>query len=284
VAVVALLASILGTAVSLAGIAAAAPQDAAAPAPAAASPRPEALTLGTGEAMVAATDSGGKVPRDLGAADFAVSEAGEPRAVLGVELPEALGGPQGAVGPWQLTVFFDAELSDEQTVSRVGRSLSEHAAELAAAGWVEVVIADPEPRLVLPATRDPEAVAGALGRVYLLERGRDRLVELRREAQQRLAAAPPDAGRQAVLAEAVAAETALVQERLDTLLAWLADRPRSGPRSGPRALLLASDGYDLDPAAALRDRLRRRSGGQQQNETRRKCSLFCRCPTHAHHD
>jgi hypothetical protein len=199
-----LVASILGTA--LAEDSAVALQDPAAaqPAPAAASPRPEALTLGTGEAMVAATDSGGRVPRDLVAADFAVTEAGEPRTVLGVELPEALGGPQGAVGPWQLTVFFDAELSDEQTVSRVGRSLSEHAAELAAAGWVEVVIADPEPRLVMPATRDPEAVAGALGRVYLLERGRDRLVELRREAQQRLAAAPPDAGRQAVLAEAVA--------------------------------------------------------------------------------
>jgi len=206
--------------------------------------------------MVEVLDRRGGVPDDLAAGDLAVREGGEPRPVLALAAPSPAGAP---AAPWRLVLWLDLELSAGGSIGRVARALEGHAAELAALGWVEIVAAGDEPRLLLPATRDPGQIAAALGRVALLERGEDRLVAEREQALERLAAVPAGEVRRRAVAAAAAAEAERVRGRQDELLAWLAERPAAG-RPGPRAVLLVADGWDLDPAAFFRRALEQRDG------------------------
>ncbi|HSL82719.1 MAG TPA: hypothetical protein VLF66_08070 [Thermoanaerobaculia bacterium] len=162
---------------------------------------------------------------------------GEPRPVVGVEAPD-----EG--GPWRIVLYFDLALSDEHQVAWAAEVLSARLPELLAAGEVELVVADPEPRTAVPAPADAEVLAEALGRLALLPRGDDVLVEHRLgvlrelEAPDDPAAVPPEAW------EALAAEeAALVRSSLDALLLALAER--SGDGSARRCVLLATGGFDL---------------------------------------
>lgn len=211
---------------------------------------------------IAVTDRSGGVPRDLTAADLQVFEGGEPRPVLGVALPSPAGEPPV---PWRLTVWLDLSLAADGSIGRAARVLEEQAAALAALGWVEVVAAGESPRLLLPASRDPEQIAAAFGRAFLLERGDDRLVEERRAALAAIAEQPAGEARRRAVATAAAEEAERVRRRQDLLLGWLAERPAAGRE--PRALLLVSDGWDLDPAAFYRQAaadLAERSGDAQE--------------------
>ena len=214
---------------------------------------PAPVDVGVQELMVEVADSHGDTPRDLGAGDLEVLAGGAEQPVLEVAVPARGASPSPAGGPWHLTLYFDSLLAADRSIGRAGRVLEEQAGALAALGWVEVVVADPDPRLLLPATRDPQQISAALGRVFLLEGGQDRLVAERRAALAAILDEAAGEDRQAAVARAIAAETELVRGRQDALLGWLADRGQSA--AGPRALLLITDGFDLDPAAALRDRL-----------------------------
>ncbi|MEM7479525.1 MAG: VWA domain-containing protein [Acidobacteriota bacterium] len=200
------------------------------------------LRLAVEAFMVDVRDAKGRVPEAVAPRDLAVSEDDESRAVVAVEQPGEPG-----FEPWRVTVLFDLTTSGEGSMARSARLLEERAQTLTDLGWVEVVVADPEPRLIMPATRDALDLAGALGRVSLLERGADRLVEQRREALGLLERVT-GAERQQVIAEAVREEVSLVEDRQRAWLGWLsAGRPR-----GPQAVVLVTDGFDLSPEAALR--------------------------------
>lgn len=164
---------------------------------------------------------------------------GEPRHVVGVEAPA-----EG--GPWRIVLYFDLALSDEHQVAWAAEVLSARLPELLAGGEVELVVADPEPRTAVSAPADAEVLAEALGRLALLPRADDALVEHRLgvlrelEALDDPAAVPPEAW-QALAAE----EAALVRTSLDTLLLALAERSGDGPAR--RCVLLATGGFDLAP-------------------------------------
>ncbi len=194
------------------------------------------------------------VPKGLVPGDFEVRTGGEPRAVIAVEGPEE-------AEPWRTVVYFDLRLVRAAATRRAATLLGERAAELAALGSVEIVIADPVPRVALPATDDAGEIAGALAQIALFPEGWDALVSLRGEllaeleAAQEAELAPVD-----LLAAAVAEEVRIVRQAQDRLLAWLADTtgvPAAGaaaPRAR-RALFLVSAGYDLEPAAYYRSHL-----------------------------
>lgn len=222
------------------------------PVPAAetAAAEPPASVRRPASVMAAVTDARGRPVEELAVEAVTVREGGEERPIFAVSRDSA--------EPWRITLYLDLALTAETSPGWVGRILEERAAELTALGWVEVVAAGDEPRLLQPATRDPTVLAAALGRVFLLERGADRLVEERRRALELLAtAAPGEETRRAVSAAAVD-EAERVRRRHDALLAWIADRPAGGAR----ALLLVNDGYDLDPAAFYRRAVERQDAAE----------------------
>ncbi len=198
---------------------------------------PEAAPLTEAGLSVEALDRRGGPLRDPKREDFAVSEEGASRRVLGVE----------AGKPWRVVVYVDRVLAGTRSVRGAAGLLASQARELAALGPVEVVIAEPEPRPALLPTRDPAAIDEALSRLLLTGDGRDDLRALRQRFLEQVGA-PTEHPEELAdrLEEAVDAETRLAGRQQDLLLEWLAD-PRG--QDGPRVLFLVSDGFDLDPRA-----------------------------------
>ncbi|HVS08342.1 MAG TPA: hypothetical protein VMS76_00615 [Planctomycetota bacterium] len=172
--------------------------------------------------------------------------------------------------PRRLVVFFDTVLSDEASVRWAASRLAERASALAALGEVEVVVADPDPRVVVAATRDAERLASELSGLALFARA-DAAIPLLRD--QFLAAgeeddsllleggaggggaafdraidegAPGDADPE--LANAfLEEEIAMVLRRQDLLLRWLVDAGGTPLTRAGRVLVYVSQGFDLNP-------------------------------------
>ncbi len=189
-------------------------------------------------------DSKGGVPsQPPAAADLTVLENGEPRRVVSIE---RLGQT-----PWRFVVYVDRVLASSRTLRSSMGALSAHSAELAALGTVEVVVAEPEPSTILPATRDPYAIEETLARLAYAGQGLDGLRAVRRRFRDEAAggaegaAAPAAGGTPAGVAEEAAEEEVrLVRRQTDNLASWLAVTPEA---DRPRALLYVADGWDRDP-------------------------------------
>jgi Ca-activated chloride channel family protein len=200
-----------------------------------AAPAPEAAPRTEAGLAVEALDRRGEPLRDPKPEDFTVTEDGASLRVLGLETGK----------PWRVVVYVDRILSSMRSVRGAAGLLATQVRELTALGTVEILIAEPEPRTVLPPTRDPIAVDEALSRLMLTGEGRDDLRMLRQRFLEEVGAPaerPEDLADR--LGEAVAAETRLAGRQHDFLLEWLAE---SRGADGPRALFLVSDGFDLDP-------------------------------------
>jgi Ca-activated chloride channel homolog len=210
------------------------------PGPAQTAAQAPAETARRVELAVAVLDAKGQpVPEPPGPAGFTVLEDGRPRAVLGASR-WAGGGAEGAGAPWEIVVYVDRVLAGTATVRNAAGALAAQAGDLAALGTVEVVVAEPEPDVVLRPTREVYALDEALSRLALGGEGRDDLRGRRRRFR-----ALSQAEREAEATPAVEDEARLVRRQQERLAAWLAERPRRGPR----ALFLVSDGWDLDPRA-----------------------------------
>ena len=144
--------------------------------------------------------------------------------------------------PWRLVVYVDRVLASNHTVRWAAMELAERVDLLTELGEVEIVVADPEPRRLLAATRDGELVDGALSGVFLAPAGAAHLVRRREEHLIDPPRGPPAgsgiAGRQAE------EERLLVRRQTDRLLGWLVE---SEPPTSRRAVLLVGDGWDERP-------------------------------------
>jgi VWFA-related protein len=184
------------------------------------------------ELSLQALDAKGEVPRTLQAGDLMVVDGDQPRPVA--ELAPL-------AKPWRIVIYVDRVLTGARTLRTAAGSLAERAAELAALGPVEVVVAEPVPRVALSATRNVRAIDEALSKLWLAGDGRDDVRVLR----QRFRDQKKDEGQAADRAgEALDEEARLVRRQEDALAEWLVAQEGSGPR----ALLLVSDGFDVDPA------------------------------------
>jgi Ca-activated chloride channel homolog len=201
-------------------------------APAPPAPAPALATI---ETSVQALDAKGEVPRTLQAGDLTVIEDDQPHPVTALmPLP----------GPWRIVIYVDRILTGSRTLRTAAGSLAERAAELASLGPVEVIVAEPVPRVALTATRDPRAIDEALSKLWLSDEGRDDVRVLRqRFRDQKLA----EEERADHAAEAVETEARLVRRQQDALAEWLVAQAQEEGSRGPRALLLVSDGFDVDP-------------------------------------
>jgi Ca-activated chloride channel family protein len=205
--------------------------------PQAGEPSPENPAPSRVSTLVEVLDPKARVPRDLTAESFTVAEEGQPRRVLNVEpvTGEA----------WRFVLYFDRVLASSASVRAAAGALAQQIIPMAGMGTVEVVVAEPEPRVLVPATRDVRALDEALSQLFLLGEGRDDVrmgrQRFREEVRQRDA---PGAEPAAELArEAIEDEAGLVRRQLARLTAHLA----AEQREGDRVLFLVSDGFDLDP-------------------------------------
>lgn len=222
--------AVLSLSLSLAGSVALAQEPAAPPAPSdppAAAVAPERVEL----AVEALDPKGQPVPR-LAPGDLAVVEDGEPRRVVEVA---------PAAGSYRVVVWVDRVLAGPATVMAATNALADRAADLAALGEVEVIVAEPEPRSLLAPSRQPAAINDALSRAFFDADGRDDLRALRRRF---LADGAPE-GFAERAAEAADDEARLVARQGDRMAEWLARRGGQGPG----VLFLVADGWDLEPRA-----------------------------------
>src|SRR6185295_11039348 len=140
---------------------------------------------------------------------FLVTEDGTLRPVTKAE-------PLGDA-PWTQIVYVARPLASADTVALSGVALATRTADLTRLGTVEVVVADPQPRIVLPATRDGERIKKAL-------------LDLAAAARR-----TPDKG------PAKEPDAATVRCESDRLVTFLAERAQGGPRS----LFLVADAFEL---------------------------------------
>jgi VWFA-related protein len=201
------------------------------------------------ELPVQVLDPKGEVPKSLKVEDLAVLEDGQPRQVVDVA-PVAR--------PWRVVIYVDRVLASSRTLRTAAGALAQRTAELAGLGTVEVVVAEPQPRDVLPATRDLRAIDEALSRLWISGEGRDDLRVLRQRFRDEGGAEGEDPAERT--AEAIETEVRLVRRQQDALTEWLL--AQSG--DGPRLLLLVSDGYDRDPAAFYAPGSQRQEGALEE--------------------
>ena len=118
------------------------------------------------ELTVQVLDSKGEVPRaTIQAGDFTVLEDGQPRPVSAVS-------PLSQ--PWRIVIYVDRMLTGSRTLRAAAGSLAERARELALLGTVELVVAEPQPRVVLAPTQNVKAIDEALSKLWLGARGQGR--------------------------------------------------------------------------------------------------------------
>lgn len=188
-------------------------------------------------------DSKGEIPRNLTAADFLVREDSEPRTVVDLA---------SSTPPWRVVIYIDRVLTGSRTLRGAAGILAERSRDLVALGPVDVIVAEPEPRVLLEGSRDAAVVDDILSRLWLTGEGRDDLRVIRQRFVEQLGAGPEAGDPVELMAEAMDSEARLARIQQDRLAEWLLRQPRN---AGPQALFLVSDGFDVDPGAFYRSRL-----------------------------
>jgi hypothetical protein len=162
----------------------------------------------------------GRRARALLPQDLVVAVDGVSHPVVRIE-PVVAGvgrAPASEPAPWTLLVYVDRTLSRPDTALLAALALAKRADELTRLGSVTVVVADPEPRVVLDGARDARRLAAALTGV----------ASAARQERDRGAPAWPPAD-------------AAIRRQSDRLLVFVGARRETGPR----ALLLGCDSFDL---------------------------------------
>ncbi len=217
--------------------------------------------------MIDVRGKGGLLVPDLGPDDFEVLEDGAPMKVLGVDYPPPPGVLASMTGPlrpevevpppgkeaagrpdrWRHLIYVDQLMTRKRSLRRAVETLSAQAEDLVALGPVEVVTADPQPRLVLPFSRDASEVRRALD--TLEERtGDHEVMRIRRDflrhmdlRWQRSEDGIDNVSVLNLVRGSISQEYTFLRQRLLTLARWIAAYGHV-PAS---AAILVSDGFDL---------------------------------------
>ena len=178
---------------------------------------------------------------------------------------------------WQTLVYVDMALTTPGPVFQLAETLHGQLDLLLATGSLEIVVADPLARTILPPTRDRDLAAAALDRLAtgeeaasaLVERRRlfasERDIEISRARRQAAAGGALESELEAVLqqmaTDAIRDEAAMRRNQIDEIVSFLAAREdlRHEGRRGPgtiseeeapasrRHLVLLADGLVADP-------------------------------------
>jgi hypothetical protein len=223
--------------------------------------------------LVRITDKDGRAPSPPPEpADLAVFEDGVAVKILGVD-PAAAGPPPSALtpapgesGPAPVPVpevlpppssvgipqhlYVDATLLEAASVSRLAAAFAKNLPQILANGSLEIVVADPEPRQILAATRDEQLAREALARLSSTVSGKQTLQFSRKRTMDTLRNefCTTSESSQSTIRNAAEQELRIAQGSLDRLLRWATSL--GGQR--PDVVYFVSDGFDSDPSESYR--------------------------------
>lgn len=171
------------------------------------------------------------------------------------ETPAPTSAPATTASPLPQYLYVDTTALQTRSVVTIARTVEKNLDVMLANGPLEIVVADPEPKVMLPSTSDAEAVRKALELLPKTAVGKNRLGQVRRETLTRLdgteAAPQLGGGAKAALSDVragVREELALVRNSLDRLEQWASTLPADQPA----VLYLCNDGFDSDPTEVYR--------------------------------
>ncbi len=196
-------------------------------------------------------------------ADLRVTEDGKPVEVLAVEPARpaatapsttattgdgATATPvvrEAAAVPQYL--YLDTTSLQVRSVPRIVETLDRHLESLLASGPLEVVVADPDPKVALPSTRDVAAIRATLKTLPTTAVGKQRIYESRRDSLTQMLYDQTNRGTTSgpsrpELRTAIRQEMALITTSLDRLDTWAATLPYDRAS----VVYLCNDGFDGD--------------------------------------
>jgi hypothetical protein len=223
-------------------------------------PYVERVEVNVRTVLVRITDRKGQAPTPPpGIGDLEVLEDGAPMTVLGVDparppgppLPAALqalpgkpapaGPPEPASAGIPQHLYVDTTLLEPGSVERLVSAFENNLDVVLANGPLEIVVADPQPRQALPASRDEHTVRRALQELGRTVAGKQSLIVLRRQTIDHLR---NDLCPNFELNIRMAAEQELriIQDSFDRFLRWSISL--GGQR--PDVVYFVSDGFDAN--------------------------------------
>ncbi|MGH9316419.1 MAG: hypothetical protein ACRD1P_04860 [Thermoanaerobaculia bacterium] len=217
------------------------------------------------------TDTGGRLlARPLSAEDVEVLEGGTPAQIISLEpaggstrrRAAAPSGPTTAesatvVGPAEIKriLYFDSSLLRRGSAQRVLDGVLKNLDSLLAGGPLEIVVADPDPKVLLAATRDATRCRGALRSSLAARLNRDRLQQIRiaflKDESLMINKSGQVSGpaRAAQVRAAMQEEVQVIRHSFGRLGEWASARVTRGPA----ILFLVIDGFDSDVSEFYRN-------------------------------
>lgn len=218
---------------------------------------------------VVALNAKGEPITDIKASELKVLEDGQPVEVLSLDpsLMAAIAGgtdsaetheggaPTIRATPWDIVIYASSELSGRFQLPELLRRVAGEAARLTELGPVSVVMADPDPWLVVENVRRPDRLADSLETIASQTFGQSKIELIRQRLVKEFR---PGVGfdieydisqesprmRAARARAAVRQELHLIRTNLERMVGWLESRPPT--RRG--LLVWVTGGFDIDPA------------------------------------
>jgi tetratricopeptide (TPR) repeat protein len=180
-----------------------------------------------------------KPPADLTARDFEILLDGRSQELVAVDSVSAVG-----TDPLHLLIYVDAALSDGRELEESLDLVASMAGQISGAATVDLVVADPDPRFLLQRSTEPDVLENLLASPNWGDSASDDLRALRAGFLEALSDTETEIDLHTLQTAFALEEARLVQQRLDLLLSFVADRTAAGRQ---KVLVLAGLQFDLDP-------------------------------------
>jgi hypothetical protein len=259
----------------LIGIIAAAIATAVAQEPPTQKPFTESVEVRVRTVLVFITDAKGKpLAKAPTPADLRVIEDGKPAEVLAVEPVRSAGSasskPPAAAAPPPVAptaaapaasripqyLYVDTTSLQVRSVPRIATTVEKDLGAILANGPLEIIVADPEPKVLLASTSNEAALRGLLQRLPSVAVGKQRIYDARKDAMTQMMESEYDARNTLTMSSfrvdtraAIRQEMSLIQDSLRRLDAWSATLPYDRAA----VVYLCNDGFDNDLTEVYRN-------------------------------
>ncbi len=232
-------------------------------------PFTESVEVRVRTVLVFITDAKGKpLAKAPTPADLRVVEDGKPAEVVAVEPARSTGSaparPEPAAAPVPGTtpatapppasripqyLYVDTTSLQQRSVPRIASTVEKDLPAILANGPLEIVVADPEPKVLLGSTSKEEAIRGALEKLPSIAVGKQRIYQARKDSVSQMLGSRNETTSTAAMSSfridiraAIREEMALIEDSLRRLDAWSATLPYDQAS----VVYLCNDGFDSD--------------------------------------
>lgn len=240
-------------------------------------PFTESVEVRVRTVLVFITDAKGKpLAKPPTPADLRVIEDGKPAEVVAVEPARTIGSaparPEPAAAPVPVAtpatapppasripqyLYVDTTSVQQRSVPRIAATVEKDLPAILANGPLEIVVADPEPKVLLASTSNEAALRGVLEKLPSVAVGKQRIYQARKDSvSQMLSSQNGDASAtvkmtsfRMVPRSAIREEMLLVEDSLRRLDAWSATLPYDQAS----VVYLCNDGFDNDLTEVYRN-------------------------------